>query len=81
MTLSKGNEISGDKDCPNDIYENEWDTFGLKGSDWVSLSISKKTTLGRLHQCSLLLANATTMYFNVNTFIFLITSFQIIKYQ
>ena len=42
MTLSKGNEISGDKDCPNDIYENEWDTFGLKGSDWVSLSNSKK---------------------------------------
>ena len=81
MALLKGNEISGDKDCPNDIYENEWDTFGLKGSDWVSLNKSKKTTLRILHLCCLLLPNATTIYFDVNTFIFLITSFQIIEYQ
>ena len=70
-------DTSGDKDCPNNIYEHEWDTIGLKGSDWVSLSKSKKTTLGRLHLCRLFLPNSTTVYFYVNTFIFLITSLQI----
>ena len=70
-------DTSGDKDCPNNIYEHEWDTIGLKGSDWVSLSKSKKTTLGRLHLCRLFLPNSTAVYFYVNTFIFLITSLQI----
>ena len=70
-------DTSGDKDCPNNIYEHEWDTIGLKGSDWVSLSKSKKTTLGRLHLCCLLLPKSTTVYFNVNTFIFLTRSLQI----
>ena len=70
-------DTSGDKDCPNNIYEHEWDTIGLKGSDWVSLSKSKKTTLERLDLCCLLLPNSTTVCFNVNTFIFLSTSLQI----